>query len=402
MSDDDDDIDDFLADSGSEFEPGSESEDDSIASLDDDGQLTPSPAKTQKKTPKTPRNRKDKTGAQAPKRAAPPAKGPSPSKKPKIVAVSAFNARSRPKKPFHQLMADVVFVISGFQNPMRSDLRNAALAMGAKYKADWDNSCTHLVCAFRNTPKFNQVRGRGKIVKKDWIESCYESRKRFPWRRYALDPSDQGQNESEEEIWEDKGPSPTPVDNRKRLNDTESEDEDEVEKEVKRIRKLKEAAKQDKDKPSTSKDNRVRDIALPSTSRSSDGPSCSSSSNMSPIIDEESDKAADKAHETKLHDLYTDVPHIPMFFRDYQFLILDDINEDERAKLKRYILPRLGTIVTDMEQLLSPNLAYCVTENKERFDEVKNDFPNVIGVLPDWIWLCHDENALQDHQPYCL
>ncbi|CAB0003672.1 unnamed protein product [Nesidiocoris tenuis] len=190
--------------------------------------------KAQKKTPKTPRNRKDKTGAQAPKRAAPPAKGPSPSKKPKIVAVSAFNARSRPKKPFHHLMSDVVFVISGFQNPMRSDLRNAALAMGAKYKADWDNSCTHLVCAFRNTPKFNQVGGRGKIVKKDWIESCYESRKRFPWRRYALDPSDQGQNESEEEIWEDKGPSPTPVDNRKRLNDTESEDEDEVEKEVKR------------------------------------------------------------------------------------------------------------------------------------------------------------------------
>jgi hypothetical protein len=30
-------------------------------------------------------------------------------------------------------------------------------AMGAKYKGDWDSSCTHLVCAFPNTPKFNQV-----------------------------------------------------------------------------------------------------------------------------------------------------------------------------------------------------------------------------------------------------
>jgi hypothetical protein len=29
--------------------------------------------------------------------------------------------------------------------------------MGAKYKGDWDWSCTHLICAFPNTPKFNQV-----------------------------------------------------------------------------------------------------------------------------------------------------------------------------------------------------------------------------------------------------
>ncbi len=32
--------------------------------------------------------------------------------------------------------------------------------MGAKYKGDWDWSCTHLICAFPNTPKFNQVGGR--------------------------------------------------------------------------------------------------------------------------------------------------------------------------------------------------------------------------------------------------
>lgn len=48
-------------------------------------------------------------------------------------------------KPFQELMRGVIFTISGFQNPLRGDIRSKALAMGAKYKPDWDNTCTHLV-----------------------------------------------------------------------------------------------------------------------------------------------------------------------------------------------------------------------------------------------------------------
>jgi DNA-repair protein XRCC1 len=43
------------------------------------------------------------------------------------------------------LMGEVVFVLSGFQNPERANLRDQAVKMGAKYKSDWDDSCTHLV-----------------------------------------------------------------------------------------------------------------------------------------------------------------------------------------------------------------------------------------------------------------
>ncbi|CAH1966686.1 unnamed protein product [Acanthoscelides obtectus] len=107
-----------------------------------------------------------------------------------------------PKKPFHKLLEGVVFVISGIQNPDRSELRAKALEMGAKYKSDWDNNSTHLICAFVNTPKFNQVKGKGKIVKRNWIEECHSQRKRLPWRRFALDKNDKG-DESEEEILED-------------------------------------------------------------------------------------------------------------------------------------------------------------------------------------------------------
>lgn len=45
-------------------------------------------------------------------------------------------------------MEKVVFALSGFVNPMRSDLRDKALEMGAKYKGDWDSTCTHLVLVF--------------------------------------------------------------------------------------------------------------------------------------------------------------------------------------------------------------------------------------------------------------
>lgn len=44
-----------------------------------------------------------------------------------------------------QLMKNVVFVLSGFQNPLRADLRTKATKMGATYSDDWDGKCTHLM-----------------------------------------------------------------------------------------------------------------------------------------------------------------------------------------------------------------------------------------------------------------
>lgn len=76
-------------------------------------------------------------------------------------------------------------------------------------------------CAYANTPKFNQVKGKGKIVTRKWIEDCYRDRKRYPWRRYALDKADKTGNESEEEIWEKVDTPPaSPKDNG---GDTEDE-----------------------------------------------------------------------------------------------------------------------------------------------------------------------------------
>jgi len=94
--------------------------------------------------------------------------------------------KSKQTKPFGKLLEGVVVALSGFTNPLRSQLRDKLLAMGAKYKPDWNNTCTHLICAFYNTPKFREVKGKGKIVTKSWVEECFSEKKRLPWRRYFL------------------------------------------------------------------------------------------------------------------------------------------------------------------------------------------------------------------------
>lgn len=58
-------------------------------------------------------------------------------------------------------------------------------------------------CAYSNTPKCNQVKGKGKIISKKWIEHCFAEQKRLPWRRFALDSSEMAESESEEEIYVD-------------------------------------------------------------------------------------------------------------------------------------------------------------------------------------------------------
>uniref|UniRef100_A0A1I8NZK9 BRCT domain-containing protein n=1 Tax=Stomoxys calcitrans TaxID=35570 RepID=A0A1I8NZK9_STOCA len=126
-------------------------------------------------------------------------------------------------RPFNQLLSGVVLVISGIQNPDRADLRSKALALGATYKSDWDKSCTHLICAFKNTPKYNQVKGKGKIVSRSWIEKCFKLKKYLPWRRYALDSDELKKPESDEEILDEKLKPQTEENDRR-----ESEDRNET------------------------------------------------------------------------------------------------------------------------------------------------------------------------------
>ncbi|KAF7994030.1 hypothetical protein HCN44_011299 [Aphidius gifuensis] len=118
-----------------------------------------------------------------------------PSKKVKIT--------KKLSKPFDKLMEDVSFSLSGYKNPQRDEIRRKALKMGAKYIPDPDkrnNKCSHLICAFKNTPKADLLRGHTKIVSHVFIEDTFDNKNRFSWRRYALSSKDKKQPESEDEI----------------------------------------------------------------------------------------------------------------------------------------------------------------------------------------------------------
>lgn len=142
----------------------------------------------------------------------------------KLAPTSTDNEKST-------IMKKVVFVLSGFQNPLRSELRTKATTMGATYSDDWDGKCTHLMwvflramindviccfsCAFPNTPKFAQVQqsGKGVIVNQKWILDCYTQKRFLPDKSYRLKGAD-GESSSETESEPELKPSPkrkTPV-----------------------------------------------------------------------------------------------------------------------------------------------------------------------------------------------
>lgn len=86
------------------------------------------------------------------------------------------------KKPFKELLNDVTFSLSGYVNPQRDEIRRKALSMGARYIPDpntTDKKCTHLICAFKNTPKYQQLKNHTKIVFHTFVEECFDKRVRY-------------------------------------------------------------------------------------------------------------------------------------------------------------------------------------------------------------------------------
>ena len=128
----------------------------------------------------------------------PPPKPPPPkvdapkAKRPADDAPSSTAPARKKKKVGHrvpegEIMESVRFVLSGFKNPHRDRIRRKALAMGAKYEPSWNSQCTHLVCAFPNTPKYNEVSALGgTIVRQGWIHDQDTRKVRLSAARYAF------------------------------------------------------------------------------------------------------------------------------------------------------------------------------------------------------------------------
>ncbi|XP_048772083.2 DNA repair protein XRCC1-like isoform X2 [Ostrea edulis] len=320
-------------------------------------------------------------------------------------------------KPFHKLVEGVVFVLSGFQNPFRAELRDMATEMGAVYKPDWKKGCTHLICAFQNTPKYNQVKGKGKIVKKEWIQHMYKQKKALPWRKYRLGDADTPDVTSEEES-ENEGFSPVkkePVKKSKPKEtktsmekpaskgkpkkgvdfegdteseeekapvdyggDTDSEGDTEDELEKMKVKLASESKQSDPYSDSTDEDE-------PSKKSSNSQPSTSHQSKANTTADDSDDSG---------------LPELPEYFTDKHFFLYGDYPTGERRLMTRYITAYDGEI----EEYMNDKVHYVITNSEwdKNFDDALSDYPKLVFVKPKWIQMCHEKEKLLPYQHYII
>jgi DNA-repair protein XRCC1 len=64
---------------------------------------------------------------------------------PKHRSSSSSSSSNNTQIAKNQILKGVIFALSGFVNPERSELRDKGLKLGAKYRPDWTDDCTHLM-----------------------------------------------------------------------------------------------------------------------------------------------------------------------------------------------------------------------------------------------------------------
>jgi len=85
----------------------------------------------------------------------------------------------------------VTFCISGIPNPLRTELREKATSIGAKYSAEWTTECSHLICDTspdKSADKYRQAKNSNAvIVSKDWIIDSFITKIKYSVADYLVD-----------------------------------------------------------------------------------------------------------------------------------------------------------------------------------------------------------------------
>ncbi|XP_003386033.1 PREDICTED: DNA repair protein XRCC1-like [Amphimedon queenslandica] len=317
---------------------------------------------------------------------------PLPSKKAKA---SDDQAASDPIL-FEEIMKGVVFSLSGFQNPLRGNLREKGLEMGAEYEPDWGQRCTHLISAFSGTPKFNTVKSKGGlIVKKEWLTDSYDKKKRQPASKYrfSTDPSEGKQyDKKERDIFS------------KVSYTRERKEEETKEKEV-------------ATKPPPS--NTGGSTQTPPTEEDPYGGSTDEGSDMEMnqpgsedydtedeiqrVVNSErkgNETQTDKSTESSKKKNSASLLNLADFFSDCVFLLYGDFSSSDMRLLTRYIRAYNGTI----ENYMSDKVTHVITQSEwdENFDQAKSENSSLVFVGPDWIFACHKEQAIVSCEQFAI
>ncbi|XP_030834120.1 DNA repair protein XRCC1 isoform X1 [Strongylocentrotus purpuratus] len=291
---------------------------------------------------------------------------------------------------FGKLMKKVVFVMSGFQHPLRGELRKKATEMGAKYQADWGPGATHLICAFANTPKYNQVKGKGKIVKKEWILDSYRKRTLLPWIRYKLSS---GRDSSSDE--------------------SESEEEEEMEEEevVTPVKPSSSKSPQPKT-PTPKKPADVDEYSGSTDEEGNDTEPMSGGSSGDDTEDEIRKAQAKPKAQTKTSpkggspckkgqsSSPGEIPDLPDFFSSKRFFLFGKFDKEERRQVNRFIIAFNGLI----ENYMDESVNYVITNSNwdNNFEEALSENSSITFVRPRWLYACNEKLKMVPYQPYIV
>ncbi|XP_060507314.1 DNA repair protein XRCC1 isoform X2 [Panthera onca] len=310
-----------------------------------------------------------------------------------------------------KILQGVVVVLSGFQNPFRSELRDKALELGAKYRPDWTPDSTHLICAFANTPKYSQVLGLGgRIVRKEWVLDCHRMRRRLPSRRYLMaGPSSSSEDEggshggssgdeapklpqkrpqTKTKPPQAAGPSspqrPTTPEETKPASPGPREDTD---TEGEQSEELGNGAEDSGDT-----EDELRRVA---EQREQKQPPDQGENGEDPYAGS-TDENTDNEGPPESPDL--PVPELPDFFQGKHFFLYGEFPGDERRKLSRYVTAFNG----ELEDYMSDRVQFVITAQEwdPSFEEALVDNPSLVFVRPRWIYSCNEKRKLLPHQLY--
>ncbi|XP_052512003.1 DNA repair protein XRCC1 isoform X2 [Budorcas taxicolor] len=374
----------------------------------------------EKKTPSKPSAQPSVPALKRPKLPAPPrtpATPPTPAPARGAAPEKLRGEGAEPKAPragpqeLGKILQGVVVVLSGFQNPFRSELRDKALELGAKYRPDWTPDSTHLICAFANTPKYSQVLGLGgRIVRKEWVLDCHRMRRRLPSRRYLMAGSgssseDEGGSHSgssgneapkaprkrpqtKAKPPQAAGPSspqrpPTPEET-KPASPGAQEDNDDTEAE--------QSGRDNGAEDSGDTEDELRRVAEQKEERQPPGQEENGEDPYAGSTDENTD------HEGPPESPDLPIPELPDFFQGKRFFLYGEFPGDERRTLSRYVTAFNG----ELEDYMSERVQFVITAQEwdPSFEEALTDNPSLVFVRPRWIYSCNEKQKLLPHQLY--
>ncbi|XP_034030032.1 DNA repair protein XRCC1 isoform X2 [Thalassophryne amazonica] len=317
---------------------------------------------------------------------------PKPQLKPRPLKAKA---QSSEQVQFNRLMEGVVFVLSGFQNPFRGDLREKALDMGAKYRPDWTPDCTHLICAFANTPKYSQVKSAGGIiVRKEWVIDCHNRKQKISYKRYLMDGAESS-SESEIEMdnsGEEEVTSKTPQKQDihvtpKKTPDKRNEDDDY-------------AGSTDVDEPGHDDNESAADTE--DELQRVENKTKEKKAKMEVKLVKDEDPYGGSTDENTDAEAEEDhpLPELPNFLTGKHFFLYGKFPNNDRRLLVRYIVAFDGVV----EDYMSEEVQFVVTSEgwHESFEDALMDNGNLNFVKPAWIYAINEQQKMLPYQPYSV